>query len=269
MMRGLGWLKDRPKLAGEKPDYLFTDHAARLGLAAAPPPADDLADLVLDVLDQGQLGSCVANAIMQAVRMRHVAQKVLSPILGSRLMTYYLARAAMHMTGVDSGTEPRIALSALRQFGFCPEAIWPYSDQNDSSARDPFKLMPPMAAFQAAFDQKSPTSYVRIASTGSQRLADVKSAIAGGYPVVFGCDVSNEFCRGQFDAAQPLTPPASYDVAGGHCMLFQGYSGDTFRVLNSWSAGFGDKGRILFAPEYVLACDDLWIIEHAPSEGEQ
>jgi hypothetical protein len=51
-------------------------------------------------------------------------------------------------------------------------------------------------------------------------------------------------------------------------MLWEGYSGDIFTTLNSWSEEFGDKGRIKFAPEYVQACSDLWVVEHAPVEGE-
>lgn len=266
-MRGLGWLKDKPKLLGEAPDHLFEDFKAERALGAAP-VTFSLAELVLKVLDQGQLGSCVSNATAQALRMRLVAQGVSAPPLPARLMIYYLARAVDHATSVDAGTYPRVAMEILNKFGFAPESLWPYSDKNDSSAKDPFKLMPTMEVFQAAFDQHAPTKYVRITSSGNQRLVDLKTAIAGGFPVIFGCNVSEAFCQGDFDASKPLDPPAAKDSAGGHCMIFEGYDGDDLTVLNSWSEDFGEKGRIKFSPKYLAACDDLWAIDHTPVEGE-
>lgn len=261
MTRGLGWLKDRPKFSDEKPDWAFGPFAAtRFGASA--PPAASLDDLVLTVLDQGSLGSCVANAGLQAVRMRHIAQGVASPRLGSRLMAYYLARAVDHLTSIDSGTYPRTLFEILNKFGFCPEEVWPYD-----VGPMPFKTMPSSKAFHDAFDQRAPTVYRRISSTGNDKIGDVKRAIAGGFPVVFGCSVDEAFTQGLFDVNDAIRPPRS-NIAGGHCMLFVGYSGDTFRVLNSWSEDFGIQGRVLFSPEYVLECDDLWIVEHAPVQGE-
>jgi C1A family cysteine protease len=257
----LGYLRDRPKQPWEDPDWSFTAFAA--GRFGAPPPADDLSSLVVDVLDQGNLGSCVLNSAFQAIRMRHVAQGVHAPKLGSRLMGYYLARAVDHLTAVDSGTYLRTAFEVLNKFGFCSEDVWPYNDGPEL-----FMRMPNSKAFHDAFDLHAPTVYRRISTTGNDRILDVKRAIAGGFPVCFGCAVDNAFTHGNFDPAEPLMPPRA-DIAGGHAMTIIGYSGDVFRVLNSWSSDFGVDGRVYFSPEYVMEAQDLWIVEHAPVEGEK
>lgn len=261
MTQGLGCYPDPPKLAHEKPDWLLD--ASTLKVA---PPSFSLRELVLDVLNQGRLGSCAANATLQAIRMRHVAQDVPDPMLGSRLMLYYLCRAAGHTTNFDSGTYLRLCFEMLNKFGFCPEEIWPYDDTDTGSPFDPFRRMPRTQAFHDAFDLHAPTVYRRVITSGNALLGDLKRAIASGYPVPFGCDVSDAFTRGNFNPKSPLPPPTT--SAGGHAMCFVGYNGDVFEVLNSWSTNFADDGYCWFSPEYVMTTRDQWIVEHAPVEGE-
>lgn len=258
----LGCLPDPPKLAGETPDWKFD----RARLTATSPPSHSLRELVLDVLDQGQLGSCVANATLQAVRMRHVAQGVANPRLGSRLMSYYLARCADGAQVYDAGTYNRRLFEMLNKFGFCAEEIWPYSDLDTGMPTDPYRLMPSTKAFHDAFDQRSPTIYRRIDSVDDQLIEDLKLAISNGFPVPFGCDVNVAFTTGNFNPKQAL--PAPTISAGGHAMIYVGYSGDVFEVLNSWSADFGDNGFIYFTPEYVMTTRDQWQVEHSPVDGE-
>jgi C1A family cysteine protease len=263
--RGLGHIPDAAKAPDELRDWTLDEPISlRARFAASPPPAADLGELVVDVLDQGKLGSCVANATAQALRMRHVAQGVARPILASRLMVYFLARSIDHTTGEDAGTQVRSAFRAIEKLGFAPEEVWPY---DDGPSR--FKLFPSSAAFKAAHDQKSPTSYHRITSTGHEKLVDIKRAIAAGYPVVFGTEVDAEFCDGSFYSKKVLLPPKSGASVGGHSMLFTGYSGDTLKVLNSWSKAYGDHGYVYFSPEYTNACTDCWVVEHTPVEGER
>jgi C1A family cysteine protease len=258
-MSKLGYLPDPPKAPNEKPDF----DAAPMFRAAPPPPARaDIKHLVVDVLNQGNLGSCVANAILQAVRCSHVRQGVIGPKLGSRLFGYYLARAYHHQTGEDSGTYLRSFFQALAKFGFCPESVWAYSDSDER-----FKRMPPLAAFRAAFDQANPTTYRRISATGADRLDQIKRAVAAGYAVCFGTDVDVAFCSNQL--AEPLKPPRS-NIAGGHAMMVGGYDGDVFEICNSWGTGWGDKGWCRFSADYLADAStrDLWLVEYAPRYSE-
>lgn len=265
MTRTFGYIPDPPK----DTDYDF----AALGLTTIPESAS-LRPFVVDILDQGNLGSCVANAALQAVRMSHVRQllarmtnpsdatalQLNPPPLGSRLMAYYLARATHHMTGVDSGTYLRALFEILNKFGFCPEAIWPYIIAE-------FAKMPPTRAIRAAFDQKAPTTYRRIFSESYERVDDVKRAIAAGFPVVFGTDVNVDFVNDNFDPTKPYDPSKG-TIAGGHAMLWSGFDRDDFDTLNSWSHLFGAGGYFVASAELVVAARDVWAVEFAPQFSE-
>lgn len=253
--RALGYRQDPP-------DTRDFSAAEKLGVAPSPPSASNR-HLIVDVLDQLNLSACVANAIMQAMRASHVHQGVANPKLGSRLFAYYASRAFHHETNVDAGTHLRTCFQSLNKFGFCPEDAFPYTDQGE-----PWRKLPPTAAFRAAYDQISPTDYRRIFTVGSARVDDIKRAVAAGYVVCFGTDVAQDFFGD--DGKTPILPPVGKQIAGGHAMAVVGYDGDVFTICNSWSSGWGDGGFCLFSADY-LAWDgtrDLWLVEHAPKYSE-
>lgn len=265
--RGLGWKKDPPKAPNETPDRLAR---RRLGLAP-PPPSASCRHLIVDILDQGQLGSCVANAGMQALRASQVRQGAVNPPLGSRLFGYYLARAYDHDTANDDGTFARNFFQAVTKFGFPPETAWPYSDDSGPGSR--FRQMPPIEAFREAIDQSAKMavpSYERIDTTGAERILDVKRAIAAGHLVCFGTTVSTAFCNGDLGTG-PIKPPIGLPAAGGHEMVFAEYDPDGVGVVNSWSKDFGDGGWVRFSWDYVAweATDDLWIVTTAPEFSDE
>lgn len=250
-----------PKL-GYRPDAHDArdfDAEEKLG-AAVPPPSADLRPLVLGILDQGGLNACVAHAILQAVRMSQARQGAAVPVLGSRMFGYYLSRAYHHEAASDSGTFLRTFFAALNKFGFCPEAAFPYDDGAEA-----FKKMPPAEAFRQALDQASPTVYRRITTTGAARVNDIKRALAAGFPVCFGTDVSAAFVANQ-QGSGPIMPPTGEPIAGGHALVTCGYRGDDFDVPNSWGTSWGQEGYCTLGADY-LAWDetrDIWLVEAAP-----
>lgn len=250
----LGWRPDPPKLAGQRPDL---DAGELLG-TAPPPPSATTAALIRDILNQGGASSCVLNSIMQNVRAAHVRAGIVDPELGSRLFGYWFSRAYHHETNDDAGTYLRTAFAALVKFGFCRESFWPYTD--DGAV---IRKMPSMQAIREAYDQKNPTEYRRIYSTGAARVDDIKRAIAAGYPVSFGTDVGPEIDA--TDGRSPLDPPRG-TILGGHAMLWDAYDGDVFSTVNSWGAGYGDGGRLQMSADYVAwdGTRDLWIVVTAP-----
>jgi hypothetical protein len=254
MARALGYLRDPPRPPGAKPDH---DAAPTLG-TAPPPPAASNRHLVVEVLDQGAASSCVAHAIPQAIRMAHVKAGVPDPQLMSRLYGYYASRAEHGDQETDGGTYLRTFFQALNQFGFCPEGYWPYDLAS-------INIEPPGSAFWAGFDQRSPTVYQRISSAGAARIDDIKRAIAGGFGVCFGTDVSEAFCAGELGEG-PIPPPEGLPIAGGHALVLDGYDGDAFSVVNSWGTGWGDGGRCTFSADYLAwpNTNDLWIVAKAP-----
>jgi hypothetical protein len=258
----MGWRADMPKLPGEAPDW---EAGPLLRTAPPPPTVASCRNLVVSILDQGGLSSCVANAIVQAIRASHVAQGVAKPRLASRLLAYYISRAIHNETGEDSGTYLRTCFQGLSKFGFCPEETWPY-DQSK------FSRMPTHAAFRGAADQASPPplEYVRITSAGSQRLVDIKRAIALGHLVCFGTLVSERFAYGDLPS-EALKPPVSGEpIAGGHALCIGEYDGDTFGIVNSWGVDWGERGWCRFRGDYLAwsQTTDLWIVARPPLYSE-
>lgn len=251
-----GYHPDPDKGVGATPDRDFGE----LRLAARRMPAEtSLREHVVEVLDQGTLGSCVAHSVMQAIRIAHHRMGEARPELGSRLFCYFAARAATGETATDAGTTIRAALDGIRKLGFPPETAWPYSDE-----AAPFRRMPSGRAFRLAFDQRRPTTYRRIYPRDESRLSTVMRALVAGFAVSFGVDVDTEFCNG-FDFSKPRR--AMKGTAGGHAMLITGYreDGAAFEVLNSWGTSWGQGGYFWAAPSLIMAADDLWTIERAPA----
>lgn len=259
MSHFLGYLPDPHKRPTEKQD-LDADEVLQLQAPFSFPARHSNRHLIKDVLDQRNIGSCVANAVLQAVRASHVKQGAQSPLLGSRLFTYFCSRLYHNDTRNDFGTYLRTAFASLNKFGFCPEGDWPYED-----IKRRFSRIPPTSAFRAAIDQRSPTTYRRIYEEGQDRLDAIKQALFLGYLVAFGTNVSTAFVDGDIGSA-PIKPPINQPIAGGHAMCFVGYDEDGFDVVNSWGTGFGENGYCTFSPEYVAwpGVRDLWIVEHAP-----
>lgn len=230
---------------------------------AAPPRAWSNRQQILGVLDQGPVGSCVANAIMQAVRAAHVNQGVPDPKLGSRLFAYYNARAYTGDQHVDDGTYLRNCYAGLNRFGFCPEAAWPYA------YGVPVNEMPPWGAYRAALDQHAPTVYTRIVSVGQVRLDDIKRAVVAGHCVTFGTRVSVPFCGNDLGTG-PIPPPLDLPIAGGHALCLVGYDGDAFQIVNSWGTGWGDGGYCWFSGDYMAwdQTNDIWVCQQAPRYSE-
>lgn len=227
-------------------------------------------------IDQGGLGSCTANAVAQAIRADQL-QQVPNPDdevpFMSRLFGYYFARACDHNTGVDTGAQIRNVFRSINTFGFPPEWVWPYDDSSAPNAL--FAKMPSADAMRMAFDQRLTAEkfnrqtviYRRIMTTGEQRKEEVKRAIAANKLVVFGTDVSEEFCNdATANHGNPIEPPIGKAIAGGHAMVWGGYDEDGPYTLNSWGTTFGDGGWFQMTWSYVTwsRTNDLWIVERAP-----
>jgi len=251
-----GWLADPPS----DHDWLATERLTLAAPTALPPSVPRMPSLG-EPLNQGTLGSCVAQAVSKLLFASHARQGV-KPRLASRLGIYYLARATHGSQDFDGGTYLRAAFQVLNKFGFCPEAVWPYKVAF-------FAAMPPASAFQASFDQRKPTAYYRIHETGNARVVAVKQALAAGYPVGFGTNVDWDFANGP-SASSIIRPPVG-NLAGGHAMVVGGYDAESFHILNSWGADWCDHGWCRMHPDYIAWDEtrDLWVAEHAPPYSDE
>jgi C1A family cysteine protease len=117
-MHGYGWVPDVP----DQRDYLLS---AAMRIPAKLPAKVDLRPLCSKVEDQGQLGSCTANALAGALEFLERKDEVAFEDV-SRLFIYYNERAIEHTIASDSGAMIRDGIKTLAKQGVCAEKKWPY-----------------------------------------------------------------------------------------------------------------------------------------------
>ena len=119
-------------------DYIFS-HLSLLNKTnyKCNTPSSFIINKKINILDQGQLGSCVSNAFAHCILIA-----TNNNILPSRLFHYYCGRLIGGLSNLyDTGLNIRSACNIIRQIGICQEISWPYNINN-------FSIMPPIAAFQ-------------------------------------------------------------------------------------------------------------------------
>jgi C1A family cysteine protease len=249
--RRYGWIPDLP----DHRDHIYT---APLAVLAAPPPHVDLRGNCPKVYDQGQLGSCTANAIAAAFEFDLARQK-LRDFIPSRLFIYYNERRIEGTINSDSGAMIRDGIKSVSKQGVCAEDVWPY----DIAA---FTHKPTAHCYTEAARNRA-LSYQRI----PQVLNQLRGCLAHGYPFVFGIRIYESF---ESDAVTrtgvvPL-PGLSESALGGHAVLAVGYDDATARFLvrNSWGAEWGEAGYFTIPYAYVTdrgLASDFWAIMQVES----
>src|SRR5437667_3810596 len=117
--KGFGWIPDLP----DHRDFLY---AAPVAMLRALPTRVDLRRQCPPIYDQGQLGSCTANAIGGAIEFDQMKQGLSQIFLPSRLFIYYNERVLEGTTNSDSGAMIRDGIKTVANQGACPEPMWPY-----------------------------------------------------------------------------------------------------------------------------------------------
>ncbi len=243
--RGLGWIPDLP-------DYRDFPYAKIARAPLALPAAVDLRAQCSPVEDQGQLGSCTANALVGALELLEKKDGAAFTDL-SRLFVYYNERAREHHTHVDSGAYLRDGIKTLARQGVCPESLWPY----DIAA---FARRPPKVCYATARDHQI-LAYYRI-----DGVDQCRQCLAEGFPFVFGFTVYSAFMSTEMARTGILDMPGPDEsVQGGHAVMACGYDDAQRRVLvrNSWGAAWGIDGYFTMPYDYIASrnlSDDFWAV---------
>ncbi len=241
-----GWIPDLP----DQRDFLY----------AAPAPYQmnfpDQVDLRAEcppVYDQGQLGSCTANAIAGAIEFDQKKLSV-SEFTPSRLFIYYNERDMEGNAGTDSGAQIRDGIKSVSVLGAPPEPDCPYNVAD-------FAKKPSDTAYADA-KQHLVVLYQRLI----QELNTLKGCLASGFPFVFGFTCYESFESREVASTGVLPMPKSGEsVVGGHAVVCVGYDDSTreFIVRNSYGDGWGQKGYFMMPYSYLTSqrlASDLWTI---------
>ena len=246
-----GWVPDRP------------DHRDKLYAAIAAPPKKlpskvDLRAGCSPVEDQGQLGSCTANAMVG--NLEFLINKAGHPVTDlSRLFIYYNEREMEGTVNEDSGAAIRDGVKSLVNLGVCPEKNWPYNIAK-------FKQKPPAACYKSAADSQV-TSYHRVIG-----LQQMRQCLAEGYPFIFGFTVYTAFESAAVAKTGLLNLPKTGEKnLGGHAVCAVGYDDAAKRVLvrNSWGADWGMAGYFTMPYDYISSgnlADDFWTLRAFENE---
>ena len=225
------------------PDHRDFFYSAPLLQLKAMPAKIDLRKGCPPVYDQGDLGSCTANAIAGAVQFDRRKAKQTPDFIPSRLYIYYNERVIEHTVHYDAGAELRDGIKSVAKQGARAEKEWPYSDvapPNENAplpANAPAGKKPPAACYTDAKKYTAAT-YLRLqpGAGADERLSCRRLSVR----------FRLHRLRKWYDNPTPVLPlpGANESVVGGHAVLAVGYDDTTqlFTFRNSWGAAVGDKG---------------------------
>lgn len=261
---GLGWVRDMP-------DHRDMFYSAPDHLLPALPPSVDLRPKCPPVYDQGEIGSCTANAIAGALQFARSINGDTPDFVPARLFIYYNERVIEHSVPSDAGAQLRDGMKSVSKQGAPPETDWPY----EAVPADPqTSLFPPgsppvtkpTAAAYADAKQHTAIAYMRV----QQNAGQMKACLAGGFPFCFGFQVY----KSMWDASgNPVTilpmPLGGDEPVGGHAVLAVGYdeTKQLFTIRNSWGPGVQDKGYFYMPYAYITSslASDFWTIRRVRS----
>lgn len=242
-----GWIPDLP----DARDHLY---AAPMEVLKALPTQIDLRPHCPPVYDQGQLGSCTANAIAGAIQFDRMKEGLQPDYIPSRLFVYFNERVIEHTVSTDSGAMIRDGISSVAKQGACSETEWPYDISK-------FTVKPSAQAYKDAPLDRAVT-YSRLI----QNVNQLKGCLASGSPFIFGFTVYESF-ESDAVAQTGVVPMPSPDeqVLGGHAVMAVGYDDSTqrFIVRNSWGDSWARSGYCVMPYAYITdpnLADDLWTI---------
>lgn len=205
------------------------------------PTTYSLQSALAPILNQGNLGACVANAFAL-----NIATQTNKGVMPSRLTLYSNCRILQNTPlNQDSGTDVYTANTAIQNYGVCQETAWPYTINK-------YKQFPPLSAYQASRFFKTFTCYYP-----TQTQASLTNALyTNQKPIVFGFLVYSSFMTQTVakTGVVPVPNPSRETFQGGHCMNIIGYdnTNNWFVCANSWGTSWGNNGLCYIPYTYLL-----------------
>jgi C1A family cysteine protease len=206
---------------------------------------------ITKIYDQGNLGSCVSNAIAGCLNYYNIN------INPARLYIYFNGRAISAGADIidDTGLTVRDGCKSVAKYSVCSEQIWPYNINI-------FASIPPLNCYQNTFSFKS-FAYNSVA----QNLNSIKLCLSANNPILFGIAVYSSFMTYQVAITGTVPNPNlnTEQLQGGHCLLLIGFNDATqrFTFANSWGTNWGANGFGTIPYTYLLnsnLASDFWTL---------
>lgn len=215
------------------------------------PDKVDLREQFQSPYDQGELGSCTANAICGIVGYLDKNHD----FFGSRLFVYYNERQMEGTIADDSGADLADGIKSLAVYGICSEKLWPYDISK-------FTVKPTDECYKEALENQA--LEVRQISND---IYSMKNALYQGNPFVVGIMIYDSF-ETDYVAETGMVPmPDVYkeQCLGGHAVVCCGYDlkNNIWIMRNSWGSDWGDKGYFYLPFAYLTdssLSSDLWTV---------
>ena len=239
---------------------LSTYNSDLLGGDSTPtqPTSIDLSSHFPTPGDQGSQSSCVGWATAYALKSyQEKVEMGWSLNTSSHLFSPSFIYNQI-VIGNDGGSYINEALDLAVNKGVSTLATMPYSDQD-------YATQPSAAAFTEASSYKA-SSWSRVNDT-----SQIKAALINRKPVVCGIAVYESFYN--ISGSESVYNTASGQNKGGHAVTIVGYDdnkfGGAFKVINSWSANWGDDGYFWitysFASQNIMS--EAYVLEDAENDS--
>lgn len=270
---GMGWLRDLPDFRDYTPEHSKVKSMLE-GIGLAEPKKDlsnpvDLREWCSPIEDQGDLGSCTAQAGVALVEY-YERRAFRKHIDASRLFLYKVTRNLLELTG-DTGAYLRTTMGALVLFGVPPERYWRYRI-------DDFDVEPPAFCYSYAQSYQA-IRYYRLdppGISGDELLTRIKGFLKAGFPAAFGFPVYSSIWQASGTGDIPFPAPGE-KLLGGHAVVAVGYKDDkkianenpggkettgAILIRNSWGTGWGSNGYGYLPYRYVTqgGAVDWWTL---------
>lgn len=201
------------------------------------------------VYDQGKIGSCTSNAILNLYRYELGKKKVnFNP---SRLFLYYNARKRLGNQEFDHGTSIIDTLESLNENGVCKNKLCEYIVRNVT--------MPPVKkAYENALKHRI-KNFFEVNVT----VNDFKAILLLDHPIAFGFSITKSFDNDNFNGVLEHSE-SDIDTGMRHAVVCCGYD-DTakrIKIMNSWGPEWCEKGFFYMSYEFLESgkCFDAFIL---------
>jgi C1A family cysteine protease len=203
-----------------------------------------------EIYDQGEIGSCTANAFCSTFKFLS-DNKTFEP---SRLYIYWKERIQETQGCItDSGAIIDDACEWANKFGICSENLWPYDVSK-------VNVPPPKNCDEDALKHQI-GSFFNI-SLNFKLKNTINRCLLNNLPVMMAFGVYESFYNIKGDGICQLPKPYYWyerpddpndAFLGGHEVVITGFDNKKrlYEIANSWGKSFGDKGFFYMPYDYI------------------